>query len=56
MISFIFCIIVLCYALYVNCSWYKHCIELNDRWAERYNELNKKWADICQKIREEKKK
>lgn len=66
MINFIFCIIMFCYASYINYSWYKDCNKLNDRWAERchklndkwaeqYNELNKKLVDICQKIREEKK-
>ena len=54
MINFIFCIVMSCYALYINYSWYKDYNKLNDRWGERYNELNKKLVDICQKIREEK--
>lgn len=45
MINLILFIIMACYALYINHSWYKHCNELNDR-----------WADVCQKIIEEEKK
>lgn len=55
MINTILFIIMDCYALYINHSWYKHCNELNNRWAEYCNKLNKKWYDFFHKIIEEEK-
>lgn len=51
MISIVFCVIALCYALYINYSWYKHCNEINDTWAERCKELEKKLVDAYKKDR-----
>ena len=53
-ISFIFCIIMTCYALYINYSWSKHCEKINDEWAKRYIELNNKWTDVYNSIIKEK--
>ena len=50
MINFILFIIMACYALYINHSWFKHCNKLNDRWAEHYNEVNKKWEELCNEV------
>ena len=55
MISFTFFIIVSCYALYINYSWYKHCNKINEKWAEHCNEINEKLADIYNRIRKENK-
>ena len=49
-ISFIFCIIMTCYALYINYSWSKHCDKINDAWAKYCIEINKKWADVYNNI------
>ena len=54
MISFIFCIIMTCYALYINYSWSKHCEKINDEWAKKYCELNNKWADAYNSVIKEK--
>ena len=53
-ISFIFFIIMTCYALYINYSWSKYCDEINDEWAKRYIELNNKWTDVYNSIIKEK--
>ena len=53
-ISFIFCIIMTCYALYINYSWSKHCDKINDAWAKYCIEMNKKWADVYNSIIKEK--
>ena len=50
MISFIFCIIMTCYALYINYSWSKHCDKINDAWAKYCIEMNKRWADAYNRI------
>ena len=50
MISFIFCIIMTCYALYINYSWSKHCEKINDEWAKKYCELNNKRADAYNSV------
>lgn len=49
-ISFIFFIIMICYTLYINYSWSKHCEKINDAWAKYYNEMNKRWADAYNSI------
>lgn len=49
-INFIFCIIMSCYALYINYSWRKHCDKINDAWAKYCIEMNKKWADYYNSI------
>ena len=49
-ISFIFFIIMTCYALYINYSWSKHCEKINEEWAKHYIELNNKWADAYNNI------
>ena len=54
MISFIFCIIMTCFALYINYSWSKHCDKINDAWAKYCIEMNKKWADVYNSIIKEK--
>ena len=54
MISFIFCIIMTCYALYINYSWSKHCDKINDTWAKYCIEMNKRWADAYNSIIKEK--
>ena len=49
-ISFIFFIIMTCYALYINYSWSKHCEKINEEWVKHYIELNNKWADAYNNI------
>ena len=53
-ISFIFCIIMTCYALYINYSWSKYCEKMYDEWAKRCIELNNKWTDAYNSIIKEK--
>lgn len=53
-ISFIFFIIMTCYALYINYSWSKHCEKINEEWAKHCIELNNKWADVYNSIIKEK--
>ena len=53
-ISFIFFIIMTCYALYINYSWSKHCEKINEEWAKHYIELNNKWTDAYNSIIKEK--
>ena len=55
MINFIFCIIMTCYALYINYSWSKHCDKINDAWAKYCIEMNKRWADAYNSVIKEKK-
>ena len=54
-INFIFCIIMTCYALYINYSWSKHCDKINDAWAKCCIEINNKWADAYNSIIKENK-
>ena len=54
LINFIFCIIMTCYALYINYSWSKHCDKINDAWAKYCIEMNKRWADAYNSIIKEK--
>lgn len=56
MIRFIFFVVIVFYALYINCSWKKHCDEINDRWTEEYGSLYKKYTSVYFKLMEEKKR
>ena len=49
-INFILFIIMSCYALYINYSWYKYCEKINNEWAQKCCEINKKWADAYNSV------
>ena len=54
-ISFIILfIIMICYTLYINYSWSKHCEKVNDAWAKCCIEINNKWADAYNSVIKEK--
>lgn len=52
----LYIIVVTCFSVYMNWSWYQHCKNLNDAWAKKYNELNDHWADIARAINNGKEK
>lgn len=56
MIGFIFFIVMCSYAIYINCSWKRHCDKMNNEWAEEYGSLYKKYTSVYFKLMEEEKR